>query len=134
MNIMLNSKHKNAVKCAGRCAAVCRRVRLNKKGEEIVEAAIVLPLIILVILSMILLLIFFYSCLQSQIDVHHELLKRQETFSGLYRISTRSECTEKQMQGLSQMVMRKEFRGQMYLMQPADLILAGKEAEIYFKK
>lgn len=134
MNIMFNIKHKSAVQCAGRHAAVCRRVRLNKKGEEIVEAAIVLPLIILVILSMILLLIFFYSCLQSQIDVHHELLKRQETFSGLYRISARSECTEKQMQGLSQMVMRKEFRGQMYLMQPADLILAGKEAEIYFKK
>lgn len=131
---MLNGKHKSAVKCAGGRAAVCRRVRLNKKGEEIVEAAIVLPLIILVILSMILLLIFFYSCLQSQIDVHHELLKRQETFSGLYQISARSECTEKQMQGLSQMVMRKEFRGQMYLMQPADLILAGREAEIYFKK
>ncbi|MGN0709062.1 MAG: hypothetical protein ACI4LM_02320 [Anaerovoracaceae bacterium] len=34
-------------------------VRLNKKGTEMVEASLVLPLLILTIASMIMLLVFF---------------------------------------------------------------------------
>lgn len=107
---------------------------LNKKGEEIVEAAIVLPLILLVILSIILLLIYFYSCLQTQVSVHHELLERQEIFCHVYRVSRHAQATEKQMQGLCRIMMRSECQGRIYLIQPADLILTGEEAKLYLQK
>ena len=111
-----------------------RRMRMNKKGEEIVEAAIVLPLVLLAILSMILLLIYFYSCLQTQIDVHHVLLDRQEHCRKLYQVSRASGSTEKSMRGLTKIVMHKESRARYYLIRPAEIVSIGKEASLYFKE
>ncbi len=107
---------------------------LNKRGEEIVEASIVLPLVILVILSMILLLIYFYACLQTQIGVHKELLTRQETFTGVYKITKTSETTERTMRGITSIGMRHESRGRLYLLRPADAILVGEEVSAYVQK
>ena len=82
----------------------------------------------------ILLLIYFYSCLQTQVSVHHELLERQEIFCHVYRVSRHAQATEKQMQGLCRIMMRSECQGRIYLIQPADLILTGEEAKLYLQK
>lgn len=111
-----------------------RRMRMNKKGEEIVEAAIVIPLVIFAILSMILLLVYFYSCLQTQIDVHHVLLDRQEHCRHVYQLSRASGSTQKSMRGITKIVMHKESRGRYYLIRPAEVILIGEEAAVYFKE
>ncbi|MFC2662982.1 MAG: hypothetical protein ACFNYI_07560 [Eubacterium sp.] len=103
---------------------------MNKRGEEIVEAAIVLPLVILAILSMILLLVYFYSCLQTQIDVHHVLLDRQEHCQKMYQVGS----TQKSMRGITKVVMHKESQGRYYLIRPAEIILIGEEAAVYFKE
>ncbi|MGN1382183.1 MAG: hypothetical protein ACI4W2_05125 [Eubacterium sp.] len=111
-----------------------RRMRMNKKGEEMVEAAIVLPLVLLAILSMILLLVYFYTCLQTQIDLHHVLTDRQEHCRHVYQVSRASGSTQKSMRGLTKITMHKESQGRYYLMRPAEIILAGKEAAVYFKE
>ena len=48
-------------------------MRFNKKGDEFVEAAIVLPLVILISIAIIVLCIHFYKCLEMQVDMHEEL-------------------------------------------------------------
>ena len=48
----------------------------SRRGSEIVEAAVVMPLVILAVLSMILLQVFFYQCLLVQVRLHEDLTDR----------------------------------------------------------
>ena len=59
----------------------------GKKGTEMVEASLVLPLLILTIASMIMLLVLFYSTLLDQVRMHDELSKSSEASSRIFYIS-----------------------------------------------
>ena len=48
--------------------------RLNKRGEQMVEASIVLPIIILVIMLLVRLCTFYLECLIAQTNMHRNML------------------------------------------------------------
>ena len=47
---------------------------LNKRGEQMVEASIVLPIIILVIMLLVRLCTFYLECLITQTNMHRKML------------------------------------------------------------
>ena len=57
-------------------AARFGRLFRSRRGEETVEAAIVLPLFILTVLSLIMLMLFFYLSLGVRVNVHKDLIEK----------------------------------------------------------
>ena len=58
---------------------------LNKEGNEIVEASLVLPLVFLVVLSLIGVLIFHFQSFLLQCDIHEDVLTRVDLEASLYK-------------------------------------------------
>lgn len=63
----------------------------SRQGDEFIEAALVLPTLILTVLSMILLIMHFYLCLDTQIQVHGNLMKEVSESKALFRICTETD-------------------------------------------
>ena len=57
---------------------------MNKRGEEIVEAAMVLPILILTILSLILLIVYYFSCLTRSSQSAQTVDTRCDAQQGLF--------------------------------------------------
>ena len=55
---------------------------LNKKGSQMVEAAISLPLIILAAMLMIRLFVFYLDILTTSINEHRKALETQDSYKG----------------------------------------------------
>lgn len=53
----------------------------NKRGGQIIEASIVLPIIILVIMLLIRLCTFYLECLITQANMHHKMLSKWDSTS-----------------------------------------------------
>ena len=51
----------------------------NKRGEQMVEASIVLPIIILVIMLLIRLCTFYLECLITQTNMHRKMLSKWDS-------------------------------------------------------
>ncbi|MGI6211209.1 MAG: hypothetical protein ACOYJJ_01365 [Anaerovoracaceae bacterium] len=97
----------------------------KKRGEEIVEASIVLPAVILTILSMLLLMVYFYSCLTVQVKVHRSINDRADQGKGVFRIVRESETTESRMGGISTLLLKREYHARCYRIVEARVIRAG---------
>lgn len=99
---------------------------INKKGEAMVEASIVLPIIILSVISMIVLMIFYFNCLKCQIDIQYQLIdaanKNNVIFERLYKEKTVGE----EMKGLSKIFMSKECTCNIYDINERKMILVGE--------
>lgn len=104
----------------------------NKKGEELIEAALVLPIVILTIISMLMLLIYFFSCLNSQVDLHRELLAEISRQDYTYRIIQNKKETSKKTGGLVNIILHKDCVAEVYVIRESFLIRAGEN--IYDKK
>lgn len=98
----------------------------NKRGEETVEAALVLPILILTILSLILLVLYYYSCLNCQTELHAELLAQEQECKAVFRMIKERDAVSSQMDGMVSMLMHKEISGRIYAVSPADMIRAGE--------
>lgn len=98
----------------------------NKRGEQIVEAAIVLPILILTILSLLLLLVYAYTCLQNQTDLHTEMLQYVQDAEKPFEIYEKTTETSKGISGLAHILMNKKFADRVYVIRPADLMRAGE--------
>lgn len=103
---------------------------MNRKGDEYVEAAMVLPILILTILSLIMLMVYFFSCLNAQVDMHKEMVKESLTAPVVFDINEKSRETSSQMGGVVSLIMKKEIEGKMYEMKPADMIRAGEMLDV----
>lgn len=106
--------------------AVCRILPRGRRGSEIVEAAIVLPLMMLAILSMIVLLLFWYEYLCAQIDLHEKLCETARLSDHIFRMTKMNMTSEKQMRGLVGMLMRKDFEAYCYELNERKALLFGK--------
>ena len=97
----------------------------NKRGDEFVEAAMVLPVLILTILSMILLMLFFFSCLQAQTDMHREMLAYSANSEKTFQIHRQNTETSRHAGGIVDMLLHKAVDGRLYIINEADFIRAG---------
>lgn len=98
---------------------------MNKRGDEIVEATIVLPVIILAILSMIMLMIFFYACLNAQMEVHQKLVEKALNSRSVMNVGTFEKNVSRGTGGMVTMVMNKNVKGRCYLINEAEAIRLG---------
>lgn len=97
----------------------------NRKGEVLVEAAIIMPLIILIIVSLMTLMIFFYSCLQNQVKVHEALLEEAVKGTSAPGVLKKNETTSYKMKGITGMLMKKDKESRIYVFRESEVIRAG---------
>lgn len=99
---------------------------MNRKGDEIVEAAMVLPILILTILSLILLMVYYFSCLNTQVDLHRQMIEDGMHVDTVFEIKTKKEETSSEIGGVISMIMSKEIEGRVYMINEANLIRLGE--------
>lgn len=102
------------------------KYRRNKRGEEMVEASIVLPVLILTILSLILLILYYYACLNCQVELHGELISDTENRKAVFKVVEKRETVSSEIGGVISMIMQKEITASAYAIGPADMIRAGE--------
>lgn len=98
----------------------------SRRGSEIVEAAVVMPLVILAVLSMILLQVFFYQCLLVQVRLHEDLTDRAVHSRKLFCVEQASASRGENMQGITHIRMTREHRVSCYAFCGADLVRTGE--------
>jgi hypothetical protein len=106
----------------------------GKKGTEMVEASLVLPLLILTIASMIMLLVLFYSTLLDQVRMHDELSKSSEASSRIFYISRDSRTTSLGIYGIVKDVYSRESTGRTYGMNESLIVRAGEMVDFNGKE
>lgn len=102
---------------------------MNKRGEEIVEASIVLPLMILVILSMIMVAVFLFRFELKQSDSHVDLAKESARSKLIFGIKRNSASYSGHVRGAASGGFSKERTSRMYVISQADAIMLGELAE-----
>ena len=105
--------------------------KLGRRGDEIVEAAIVLPVMILTILSLILLTIYFFARLQTQCDVQRELIEEAmgAEDAGLYETYSLSKKTSSDMGGITRIFLASEYEEMILSVDEAEMIRLGELIE-----
>jgi len=98
----------------------------NKKGEEMVEAAMVLPLLILTVLSLILLILYYYCALDCQINLHRNQRTEASGSKAVYKVIKDEESVSSEMGGIVTMVMRKEIKSELHVLRPAAIVRTGE--------
>ncbi len=98
---------------------------MNKRGDEIVEAAMVLPILILTILSLILLIVYYFACLNVQVDLHRQMVQDAMHSKSIFEIKNKKEETSSEIGGVISMIMNKQIEGKIYMINEADIIRAG---------
>ena len=107
---------------------------LGKRGDEMVEAAMILPLLILTVLSMILLLIYFFTCLCTQVDLHGQLVREAMTPAPVFDIEKKKTETSSETGGIAELLLKTETEARIYVISGADMIRTGELLSLGEKK
>lgn len=87
-----------------------------------VEASIVMPIIILMVLSLILLIIHFFSCMNTQVEIHEKLINEADSMKVTYRRLSLEEEVSSKMGGLVTKVFDKRISAHYYEIREINLI------------
>lgn len=98
---------------------------LNRRGEEYVEAAIVLPLVILTILSMILMAVFLFRHLEKKSEAHIALMHDVAASEAVFGISRRSTASSSFIRGTFGRTAARSDSLRAYELNQADAIRIG---------
>ena len=98
---------------------------LNRRGEEYVEAAIVLPLVILTILSMIMIAVFLYRHLESKSEAHIALMRDAASSENVFGIKRRSTASSSFIRGTFSKNVARSDSLRAYELKQADAIRIG---------
>ena len=99
---------------------------MNRKGEALVEAVFVIPLVILVIASLLTLLVFFYSCLMDQVSLHSELLKERENRGSRIEKIEKTADPSGRTKGITEILLKKRIEGSVSCFRETVIIRAGE--------
>ena len=97
----------------------------NRKGEEFVEAAIVLPLMILTRLSLIITAVFLYSYNLSQAEAHVQLMNEVVRSRKVFDVKRKSVSTSERIRGLYRSDIQKNGSFRAYVIDQADAVRTG---------
>lgn len=101
----------------------------NKRGEVMIEATLVIPVVILVIVTLLTLLTYFYSCLNDQISLHKEVLGKLNDYDRTIGILEEKRETSLKTQGLISNIMRKECTAKVTYMRESVIIRTGDKVQ-----
>ena len=102
---------------------------VNKKGEEIVEAAIVLPLVILTILSMITVAVFLFRYEISQSKAHISLAREAAGSRQIFGIKKGSASASGASRGTWKKQLNKDNTFRMYIISQSEAVMLGELTE-----
>lgn len=106
------------------------RLLSSKRGSQITEAAISLPVVILAAMLLIRLFVFYIDILTTGINEHREALKAQDSYTGMLM---RTYETEKELTmlrgGLLRRNVRKRINVKTYLINEDFLVRSGEALE-----
>ena len=98
----------------------------NKKGSEMIEAAIVLPLLFLAVVSLMYLSIFFQDVFKEQIDVQRTLLYEYYGDDAVFSVLSEGTVVERTSAGLFGGAFRKEYEQRIFVINEEKIIRGGK--------
>lgn len=105
------------------------KILMSRRGEEFVEAAIVLPLMILTVLSMIMVAVFLYSHSLNQAKAHIDLMREADSSKSVFAVKRKSISTSGAIRGLYISDASKSGSFRAYAIRQADAIRIGALAE-----
>ncbi|MGI6177072.1 MAG: hypothetical protein ACOYJO_01260 [Eubacterium sp.] len=105
---------------------------LNKKGSEMVEAAIVLPLVILILVSFVGITAHFYKCLRAQNDLQEQAFKEIERSNAIFKIEKYSDKISSFPGGVLEDVFEEDVSARFYVIDEAAIVRIGEKASAYF--
>ncbi len=107
---------------------------VNKRGEQMVEAAMVLPLLILVILSILFVMIHDYDMHQKQITAHKELIQLWDQPTTVLKIKKKTIETSTKISGAVNFPMKESRTCRSYMLSPTSCIRVGEMISFDEKK
>nr|WP_298874941.1 hypothetical protein [uncultured Mogibacterium sp.] len=109
--------------------------RLNKRGEQMVEASIVLPIIILVIMLLVRLCTFYLECLIAQTNMHRNMLaKWDNTNSPIVKTISETREIDYANLGLAEGLIRKSVEVKGFSVCEEKFVRVGDSVEATIQK
>jgi len=99
--------------------------KANKKGSEMVEAAVVLPLLLLAVISLIYLGIFCQNAFKEQLDVQRALLEESGKNESLFSVISEENVLESGSRGFFKTGFRRAYRQSLYVINEGILVRGG---------
>lgn len=106
----------------------------SKRGEALIEGAIVLPLIVLIIFSLIMVMVYFYNGAHIQFTVHKESMMSLENDQRIFGIETFKHGNEKDLGGIYKKTLNNYIYGRYYYMNELKLLRIGNEIVEYIEE
>ncbi|MBR3756692.1 MAG: hypothetical protein IKK48_06230 [Firmicutes bacterium] len=100
----------------------------NKRGEEMVEAAMVLPILILIVFTLMMVMVHFYTYHQAQMDLHKEMLCWSQENAAVFRIQKKALEYQTRLDGMVYHILQEEKQFRIYGLESADWVRLGKMA------
>lgn len=108
---------------------------LNKRGEQMVEASIVLPIIILVIMLLVRLCTFYLECLIAQTNMHRKMLvKWDNTNSPIVKTISETRDINYANLGLAEGLIRKSVEVKGFSVCEEKFVRVGDSVEAAIQK
>lgn len=101
-------------------------VNRNKRGEEFVEASLVLPVLIFTIISMICLCVYYYQDISNETQMHMDAVNLAMQKDSIFNIKYKKSETSRDIQGIIQSHMGRKSQCRVYIMKEADIIRNGE--------
>lgn len=102
---------------------------MNKRGEEFVEAAIVMPLLILTILSMITVAVFLFGYQVRQQEAHMSLMSEAAASKKVFAVLRENASSSGVVSGTVSRTYSKSKSYRAYAISQADAIMIGGLAD-----
>ena len=100
----------------------------SRRGEEMVEAAIVLPLVILTILSMIMISVFLFRFEIRQSEAHIEVMREAASSESVFGIKRRNVSMSAGIRGTASRTVHKGNAVRAYALNQAEAVMVGELA------
>lgn len=101
---------------------------MNKRGEEFVEAAVVMPLIILTILSMITVAVFLFGFQIRQQEAHVSLMRDAAGSGKVFAVLRKNASSSEHVRGTTSGTYSRSKSYRAYALSQADGIMLGELA------
>ena len=106
-----------------------RKPGMNKSGSEMVEAAVVLPLLLLAVISLIYFGIFCHDVFREQLEVQQILLDSAEGDKSIFSIHSEDSLICGEAKGLFKGGFKKAYRQSLYVINEEMFIRGGSVIE-----
>lgn len=103
----------------------------NKKGYELVEGTIAMPIIILTVISFIFAMIFLYSSLNDSCSLHGELIEKSLESRTLYKNHIGQANTSMYIGGILKDRLNRRLDEKISIRNEAELVMMGDQAKKY---